>query len=235
MRHDHPRHATPVWQPQSPATLVVGAAAFLLLALFVILGFEASAGRTLPVDHAIMYTVHAWTTPTLTIVMIGATTLGTFYVIGPVCVIEVAIFYRLEERLTAGVLIVAIASDPVVIEGAKLVFARPRPELWPHLLPAFGYSYPSGHTALATVTYGLSAALIAPRLATILRRVAIVVVAVTLIVVVGLSRIYLGVHYPSDVLGGLLFGSAWILISLKVLGTAPADRCLTTTNVQRPP
>ena len=111
------------------------------------------------------------------------------------------------RRVDAIVVAVALVGATLFTDVVKELVARPRPP-GPHLAPAGGYSFPSGHTLNSTATYGL-VALYAWRsgMAPTARRVAVAVLA-AIPFLVGLSRIALGVHYPSDVLGGWLAGMA---------------------------
>jgi undecaprenyl-diphosphatase len=111
----------------------------------------------------------------------------------------------------AAVLIAALGGAGVVNALLKLVFQRPRPELaFVHLET---YSFPSGHAAVATATFTTLAFVVGRRSG---RRRAVVVAATAtaLIVLVGFSRLYLGVHYLSDVLAGWSFGLAWASLCL---------------------
>jgi undecaprenyl-diphosphatase len=94
----------------------------------------------------------------------------------------------------------------------KLAFHRPRPEL--AFLHLETYSFPSGHSTAATAAFGAVAFLLWPRAGTVRRRVALVVAAVGLICLVGFSRLYLGVHYLSDVLAGFALGAVWLSLCL---------------------
>ena len=104
----------------------------------------------------------------------------------------------------------AVAGGMLISHLLKLLFARPRPEI-EHAVQVFTPSFPSGHATLSAVTFLTLAALLS-RVRT-RRRVKIyfVSVAVILTVIVGVSRIYLGVHYPTDVLAGWCIGSAWAI------------------------
>jgi undecaprenyl-diphosphatase len=199
--------------------------AFTFFALFAALGLLAIDGRTLAVDQAVMLWIHQWTSPGLTASMIVVTQLGTFLIAGPICLVEAFFFYRRGLRWVAVALILAVATDPLAVETLKLVFARPRPELWPHLAPSVGYSYPSGHAALATVAYGFSAVLLVTRVPTRLSPLVAFGTAGTAIALVSLSRVYLGVHYPSDVVGAVLFGGGWICLWWGVLNSIPSEGC----------
>ena len=98
---------------------------------------------------------------------------------------------------------------------AKLVVQRPRPHIIPRLMHGAGwYSYPSGHSMLAPIIFGLGIIVwAAPWPSPALRRAALALAAL-LALGIGFSRVYVGVHYPSDVVGGLLLGTAWSALAL---------------------
>jgi membrane-associated phospholipid phosphatase len=98
---------------------------------------------------------------------------------------------------------------------AKLAVHRPRPHVIPRLVHGAGwFSYPSGHSTLAPIIFGLGIIVwAAPWPSPALRRAALALAAL-LALSIGFSRVYLGVHYPSDVVGGLLLGTAWSALAL---------------------
>jgi undecaprenyl-diphosphatase len=120
--------------------------------------------------------------------------------------------------IDAVVVAVALIAATLFTDAVKDLIARPRPP-GPHLAPASGFSFPSGHTLNSTATYGM-AALYAWRshMALAARRVAVAAL-LAIPFFVGLSRIALGVHYPSDVLGGWLAGAAFVTAVAAI--TAP--------------
>ena len=89
---------------------------------------------------------------------------------------------------------------------------RPRPEVVTHLIPASGFSYPSGHSLAAASLYLTVAILVCRHLQRAGHQIAILAMTVGIILLVGISRIYLGVHYPSDVASGISLGAAWALL-----------------------
>ena len=103
----------------------------------------------------------------------------------------------------------------LVVRGLKLVFARDRP--MDQVVEAAGYSFPSGHAFASTVFYGMLIYLAFRLTERTWARTLAVVVGVAVIGAVGLSRIYLNVHYPTDVVGGWLAGSAWLVSSLLLV------------------
>jgi undecaprenyl-diphosphatase len=199
---------------------VAWSAAVVLAIVFVALGLEATRGATLSVDQTAMLAIHGWTSVSLTTVMRAWTELGSGYVVIPLGVVQAAVYWRRGARLSALALVIAIVTAPVVVEGAKLAFARPRPEVFVPLTVEQGFSYPSGHATMATVAYGFSACLAVPRLHARRWRALVALATPTVVVLVCLSRVYLGVHYPSDVAGGILLGSAWIATWYGILQLA---------------
>lgn len=105
----------------------------------------------------------------------------------------------------------ATASGAVVSVLLKSLFARPRPDFVPHLSHVYTSSFPSGHSMLAAVVYLTLGSLLASVIGNLKLKIYVLCVAVLLTIFVGVSRIYLGVHYPTDVLGGWLAGLVWAL------------------------
>ena len=109
----------------------------------------------------------------------------------------------------------------IAVAIIKQVLERARPDLVQPLVHADGYSFPSAHTFSAIVGYGLIAAVVAASLRD-RRRFLPWSLAALLVVVIGYSRIYLGAHFPADVLGSLLLGSSWLYATLVVIRFAEA-------------
>ncbi len=103
----------------------------------------------------------------------------------------------------------ASASGMILSEGLKLGFGRPRPELVPQLAEVHSLSFPSGHAMLSAVIYLTLGALLARFHKRKRERALIMLYAVLVTIMVGVSRVYLGVHWPTDVLAGWALGAAW--------------------------
>jgi membrane-associated phospholipid phosphatase len=122
----------------------------------------------------------------------------------------------LRKRKTEAWWYAAAALSGWALSGlAKLAVHRPRPHVIPRLMHGGGwFSYPSGHSMLAPIIFGLGIIVwAAPWPSPALRRAALALAALFALGI-GFSRVYLGVHYPSDVLGGLLLGTAWSALAL---------------------
>jgi membrane-associated phospholipid phosphatase len=120
--------------------------------------------------------------------------------------------YRHTQVADAALVAVAVGGAEVLNAILKLAFHRQRPEVSAVHLDT--YSYPSGHAMMATAFYGVVAYLICRRVSGIGARVCVVAAAVVLVVVLGFSRLYLGVHYLSDVLSGYAGGAFWLALSI---------------------
>ena len=99
----------------------------------------------------------------------------------------------------------------------KLIFQRARPSFAEPILTLTGYSFPSGHTMMATTLYGVVAAYLVSNSESTGRRIVVMILAGIMIALVGFSRIYLGAHYLSDVLGAMAEGLAWLALCLPAV------------------
>jgi undecaprenyl-diphosphatase len=112
---------------------------------------------------------------------------------------------------TAALVVVAVGGGMLVSTLTKLGFDRPRPDLVPHGAVVYTASFPSGHAMLAAVTYLTLGALLARVQPQLRLKLYLIGLATALTVLIGVSRVYLGVHWPTDVLAGWTLGAAWAL------------------------
>ena len=127
--------------------------------------------------------------------------------------IAVAGYLFVERKRAAGLLVLlSVASGALVSTLLKNAFARPRPELVAHLVDVHTLSFPSGHAMLSAVTFLTLGALLARVQSRLRTRLYLISIAVLVTLMVGASRVYLGVHYASDVLAGWSAGSAWAMV-----------------------
>ncbi len=128
-------------------------------------------------------------------------------------VLAVTGFLALMRKTHAAItVLVSVVSGMVLSQAIKWAYARPRPELVPHGMETYSASFPSGHSMMAAVVYLTLGALLARHQAQPRMRVYVLLVAVLLTVLVGISRVYLGVHWPTDVLAGWCLGAAWAIL-----------------------
>lgn len=144
------------------------------------------------------------------------TALGSYAILSVVFCAVVAYLLLVHERATALWIVVAVSGGVALSDALKLTFQRPRPELVSHAARVFTTSFPSGHATLSAVTYLTLGALLASLHRSLRFKAYFLGLAILLTVAVGVSRIYLGVHYPTDVLAGWCIGAAWAALCWSI-------------------
>ena len=137
------------------------------------------------------------------------TALGSYTVLSIIFFAVVAYLVMAQKRAAAFWVFAAVSGGIVLSNLLKLTFERPRPDLVPHAVRVFTSSFPSGHATLSAITYLTLGALLASLHPSRRFKAYFLGLAMLLTIVVGLSRIYLGVHYPTDVIAGWCIGAAW--------------------------
>ena len=197
-------------------------------------------GATSAVDEAALRWVgaHRITVPWMEHAMVEITALGTAVVVLAVVGISALFLFLTHHRYSAGLLLVSTGGGIVLNSLLKLGFQRPRPDVIEWGTHAMSSSFPSGHAMSAAIAYG-TVGWLAARLAPGRRsRLAILLVAALLVVLISLSRIWLGVHYPSDVLAGFLVGIAWAgfcMVCLEAMVIYARRRAPAVLEDERPP
>jgi undecaprenyl-diphosphatase len=181
------------------------------------LAADVRAGDTFLFDRMLMDALQRlsspWLTATMLLITQSAAGLSTALLASA---LSAYWWLRVNRRLEAIVLAITLWGSAIVGWALKLAFGRPRPHFIPWLTTAGGWSFPSGHTLNAVVLAGLLAWLVGQRLGR-WRRVAFDATIGLWAALVGLSRIYLGVHYPSDVLASVAVGGLCLLAALGVV------------------
>jgi undecaprenyl-diphosphatase len=191
------------------AAIVISlAVAILCLFLFGWLGREMRAGDTIRFDQAVRNWVHQFASPGMTRAMTFISLLG-YNVLIVELVIAFIVFAKLRWKRAALWLAIAMAGSLLLDLALKYAYHRPRPTAFFGTAPS-SYSFPSGHALCSLCFYGVLAGLLSARLKSLPWRIAVWTAAALLIIAIGLSRIYLGVHYPSDVLAGYLAATVWV-------------------------
>lgn len=202
-----------------PWLLISGAALGLAVLLVSVVGTLIDRGWELGVDRAVMLwmrhgAMHGnpigprW----VTAAMVDITALGGVTILTTVTVI--ALLFLALERLWLTMLLVTggTLSGAIAVSVAKGIVARPRPDIVDHLVTVSSASFPSGHATSSAIVYLTLAALVMQIVQGRVVRGYIMTVAGLLVVAIGCSRVYLGVHWPSDVLTGWSFGALWALM-----------------------
>lgn len=196
--------------------------AFILcISLGVLFGYIATAVGNKSIarfDTSVISFVQGMETPWLTVVMKVFTQIGSVYIIAPVGVIAfVLLFYIFRYRQQALLFVIVVAGTPVLNGLLKNYFKRERPEIH-RIIDIGGYSFPSGHSMMAFSFYAIIVYIAWRNAKTTLSRVLLILFAAFMIIIIGTSRIYLGVHYPSDVVGGFVVSGIWVIIAIIVYG-----------------
>jgi phosphatidylglycerophosphatase B len=192
-------------------------------AVFSALAEEAAGGEpSVRVDTGVTAWFHAHANGFATDVLSVVTQLGGAHVLVPITLVAVLVLV-LRRRVAHAVMMgAALVGSEALNMGLKAAFERPRPHFSDPLATASGFSFPSGHAMVSLTVYGALAFVIAASVRSRPARVLVCVAALGLVLAIGLSRVYLGVHYPSDVLAGYSAGLAWLM--LCGLGLLAASR-----------
>lgn len=210
---------TPSWRLPEFGTLLafLGLSAFAFA--FVRIADEMKEGETGAFDSALLLALRdpadkarpigpAWLENT----MIDLTALGSVTVLTLIAALVVVYLLVTRRYANAALVTAAIAGGALLTRLMKYSFARPRPDLVDHLVPVSSMSFPSGHAMASAITYLTLGALLARTEKRFRVRALVFGVAVLLTLSIGVSRVYLGVHYPTDVLAGWSLGAAWALL-----------------------
>lgn len=200
-------------------TLALVALATGLLGIFAAIAAEMREGDTLSFDQSVLLAFRSNTglyeplgPPWLLEVMRDITALGSFTVLGLVTFSVAGFLMLTRKRHAAGIVVLSITSGTLVSSLLKWFFARPRPDLVPHATMVYTQSFPSGHAMLSAVVYLTLGALLARTQAEPKVKAYLLMLAIALTLTVGISRVYLGVHWPTDVLAGWVGGACWALL-----------------------
>ena len=191
-------------------------AAPLMLALasltsYAVIAEEVVADGRTRVDLAVERWAHEMVSPWLTTLMDGVTAFGSTSVV-VVLYVGMSVWLGLRKRVGEGIVLIVVAGGGhALVQVLKRLSERARPDLFLPAVEAHGYSFPSGHTFAATVAFGMMATLVVGGVGRRWRMVAWGMVAM-IVVAVGMSRIYLGAHYLTDVMGSVVLGTAWLML-----------------------
>ena len=208
---------------ESRALILVIGAAGGFWAFFNIAG-EVTEGETQAFDKHILLALRNPANPSDPLgsrsfeeAMRDVTALGGVTVMTLVTLVGVLAFLMHRKRWHAGILAATVLLADISSEGLKQLYGRPRPTLVPHGSYVYSASFPSGHSTLSAATFLTLAMLIASLEPNRGTKIMVFVLAMLLVLAIGVSRVYLGVHWPSDVLAGWCLGGGWALAAWTVL------------------
>jgi undecaprenyl-diphosphatase len=205
---------------------------------FLLMVWLVTTGRTNGIDEAGLlfwrhdHGLHPAGPPWLLEVVRDVTAFGGFLLIGLLTLAAIVALLFLRLRREAMLLLLTVVGGRLVEYGMKLLFGRPRPEIVPHLTEVGGASFPSGHSfnsAVAYIAVALAFATLSTRESV---RLTIVGAAIVLSLLVAWSRVWLGVHFPSDVVAGWLGGAGWAFLSAALL-RRPAEEAADIAAAER--
>jgi membrane-associated phospholipid phosphatase len=186
----------------------------LILGIVAWLCTEAWEKEAFSLDRSLLLWIHQFANPQLDRVMLFVTSLGNPAMVVTIFISTIA-WLGMKRRSADGIRFAVVCAGGILINQVmKLFFAKPRPELWTRLISEYSFSFPSGHAVGSMVVYGFIAYILAKELPTYKRY--IYALASILILAIGFSRLYLGVHYPTDVIAGYGVGVLWLVTCLKI-------------------
>ncbi len=218
------------WGVVSIVTLGLVASAATLL-LLTEAHSEIIEPQTQSTDVALLNQTHTFANPTTTMFMQAFTTLGSVQGLATIVLLGAIILYLRRAWVEALALIAALFGAGVLDAILKVWFHRDRPSVDWALAHEPTFSFPSGHATLSLVVFGMLLYLILRMSHSWRLDVTATLIALPLILAIGVSRVYLGVHYPSDILAGYLAGAVWLLaviLSLETLHRLFPTRILAT-------
>jgi undecaprenyl-diphosphatase len=196
------------------------------LLIFLVIAYAVGSGNSAGFDDPIRNFIYGLRAEGLNTLMEGITYLGNWQSVTIVCLLLLA--YD-KTRIPFGVLGATVAiTDSLVNKGLKMLFERARPDDILPLIEQGGYSFPSGHSVTSMAFYGILLFLVQTRMEDRKKANALSLVLLLLIVLIGPSRIYLGVHYPTDVLAGWAEG-VFVATALYMLAFKFVPKNLLTT------
>jgi len=203
---------------------VGGALATVFVVLFTALTWAILTNRVGPFDNDVSAAIQSLRNPVLTGFMRFATYLASWQVvIGGLTAVLIFQFSADRRAIWSGMLLVAVIGDEAIVWTMKDLLRRVRPDQALSLMPASDPSFPSGHSFIAVVFYGALTWFAILRLRLAWLKVSAGSVCVLLVLGVGMSRVYLGAHWPTDVLGSYLLGTAWLIIVATIFQRLAPD------------
>lgn len=189
----------------------------VILTCAIWLGALVLGGRDLPLDLALYHALYRHADTVLARDAIVFTEVGSGLVL-ILLTLAAAAYLLVRRKRRAALFLIMVFGGRFLVELQKVIVDRPRPGVSPHLVAVNSYSFPSGHAANAMITF-LAIGLLLPVRQR--NRAIAVGIGLAFALQVGISRVMLGVHWPSDVIGGWAFGLMWVMICMRLASVRP--------------
>ncbi|MGF6376411.1 undecaprenyl-diphosphatase [Clostridiales Family XIII bacterium PM5-7] len=182
---------------------------------FAYIAYRIATNQSFDFDTELREWVYSLRTPTLNRIWIAVTYLGNWQTI---TLVVLGLLLAKSTRVNIGVPMAATAvASTCIYKLVKMIFQRPRPDLAVRLIEQGGYSFPSGHAMNGLVCYGILIYLVRRHCKNETIRNGLTILLSVLFISIGLSRVYVGVHYPSDILGGWCLGIVVLTIAVMCI------------------
>ncbi|MEO5651129.1 MAG: phosphatase PAP2 family protein, partial [Ginsengibacter sp.] len=207
---------------------------FAALVTFILIAKNIFIGNTYAFDTKAFAFADAHISPLNTVIMQFFSLLGSHTFLIPANLLLIVWFFFIQKKRWLSIKIPAVAlSSLLLMFLLKLFFERPRPSN-PLLMQAAGFSFPSGHSLMSITFYGLLFYIIFQNVKNILWRLSLAVLLIFMVLMIGFSRIYLRVHYASDVIAGFCVGIIWLIVSFWILSAIENSRTGRRSNFPGP-
>ena len=186
----------------------------IVLAIVAWLCTEVWEKEVFSFDKSWLLWIHQFATPLLDRIFLFVTALGNPQIV-IIIFVSTIVWVGMKRRYSDGIRFFLICGGALLINSVmKLFFAKPRPELWTRLIVEHSFSFPSGHAVGSMVIYGFIGYLLSKEFKSY--RGVIYSIAIIIIMAIGFSRLYLGVHYPTDIIAGYGIGLLWLITCLQL-------------------
>lgn len=180
-------------------------------AMFILLAQEVREGEPIWLDGAILQAVHNIASPTLNMWAVAVTTLGGAMIVAVMTSLVCGVLLIQRHWRKATVVAATVGGAVLMNLALKVLFARDRPTLWEAIVTEHSYSFPSGH---AMASSALAVCLVILAWPTRWRW-PVLIGAALYTLIIGLTRLYLGVHFPTDIIAGWCVSLAWMVVVVK--------------------
>jgi membrane-associated phospholipid phosphatase len=210
------QHINPRLQTLIVTIGVVGLTSCLLISFILAWLFQEVLEReALAFDSSWLYWLHGYANPSRDAVMLIITQLADASIVLVIVAVTLGILWWQHHREEANFFALACLGAFILNTGLKLFFTKPRPHIIPSLIAETSFSFPSGHALGGFVMYGFLAYLLSahfPKFSKLIYTLAVLTIAL-----IGLSRMYIGVHWPTDIIAGYGIGYLWLMICITML------------------